>query len=177
VTKATGLPYSNYSSIFSSSQPSIPPEIMDSDTVHAANFCITAQRPLETAKTHGKWGNVIKKPMTHVHSSPKRTQGVASWPKPVRVLLSLCGSDLRSVVWWRGVSSEILAVDTGGKIYSLLFLFLFFLDTDPHLTSIMCDLYLFSVSRYELCVCGNLYTCVRVSTNLELPPTMENFKV
>ena len=52
-----------------------------------------------------------------------------------------------------------------------------FLDTDPHLASFVCDLYLFSVSRYELCVCGNLCTCVRVSTNLESPPTMGNFKV
>ena len=39
----------------------------------------------------------------------KRTQGVAPRPRPVRVLLSLCGSDLRSVIWWRGVSPEILA--------------------------------------------------------------------
>jgi hypothetical protein len=28
-----------------------------------------------------------------------------------------------------------------------------------------------------VCVCGNLCTCVRVSTNLESPPTMGNFKV
>jgi hypothetical protein len=59
---------------------------------------------------------------------------------------------------------------------SILFLFIF-LDTDPHLASVVCDLYLFSVSRYELCVCGNLCTCVCVSTNLESPPTMGNFKV
>jgi hypothetical protein len=59
----------------------------------------------------------------------------------------------------------------------LYFIFLFFLDTDPHLASVVCDLHLFSVSRYELCVCGNLCTCVRVSTNLESPPTMGNFKV
>jgi hypothetical protein len=58
----------------------------------------------------------------------------------------------------------------------ILFLFIF-LDTDPHLASVVCDLYLFSFSRYELCVCGNLCTCVRVSTNLESPPTMGNFKV
>jgi hypothetical protein len=70
------------------------------------------------------------------------------------------------------------SVDTGGKITSKFFyLFLFFLDPDPHLASVVCDLYLFSVSRYELCVCGNLCTCVRVSTNLESPPTMGNFKV
>ena len=53
----------------------------------------------------------------------------------------------------------------------------FFLDTDPYLASVVCDLYLFSISRYELCVCGNMCTCVRVSTNLESPPTMGNFKV
>ena len=41
------------------------------------------------------------------------------------------------------------------------YLFLFFLDPDPHLASVVCDLYLFSVSRYELCVCvGELvYVC------------------
>jgi hypothetical protein len=64
----------------------------------------------------------------------------------------------------------------GGKI-TIFFYFIFFLDTDPHLASVVCDLYLFSVSRYELCVCGNMCTCVRVSTNLESPPTMGNFKV
>ena len=53
----------------------------------------------------------------------------------------------------------------------------FSLDPDPHLASIVCDLYLFSISRYELCVCGNMCVCVYVSTNLELPPTMGNFKV
>ena len=42
-------------------------------------------------------------------SVPKMTQGIAPRPKPVRVLLSLYGSDLRSVVWWRGVSLKILA--------------------------------------------------------------------
>jgi hypothetical protein len=50
-----------------------------------------------------------KKLITNVHSGPKRTQGVAPWPKPMRMLLSLCCSYLRSVVWWRGVSPEILA--------------------------------------------------------------------
>ena len=42
-------------------------------------------------------------------SVPKRTQGVAPQPRPMKVLLSLCDSDLRSVIWWRGVSPEILA--------------------------------------------------------------------
>jgi hypothetical protein len=70
-----------------------------------------------------------------------------------------------------------MCVDTGGKIFLSFFFYLFFLDTDPHLASVVCDLYLFSVSRYELCVCGNMCTCVRVSTNLESPPTMGNFKV
>jgi hypothetical protein len=63
------------------------------------------------------------------------------------------------------------------SIIYLLFIFLFFLDTDPHLASVVCDLYLFSISRYELCVCGNLCACVRMSANLESPPTMGNFKV
>jgi hypothetical protein len=37
-----------------------------------------------------------------------------------------------------------------------------------------------SLFRFEIrvvCVCGNLCTCVHVSTNLESPPTMGNFKV
>jgi hypothetical protein len=29
---------------------------MSSDTVHTADLCMTAQRLLETAKMHGKWG-------------------------------------------------------------------------------------------------------------------------
>ena len=81
---------------------------MDSDTVHAADLCITAQRLLEAAKMHRKWRNVIKKkPTTHAHSGPKRIQGVAPRLRPVRMLLSLYCSYLRSVVWWRGVSPEI----------------------------------------------------------------------
>ena len=63
------------------------------------------------------------------------------------------------------------------SLFFSFLLFLFFLDTDPHLASVICDLYLFSVSRYELSVCGNMCTCVRVSTNLESPPIMGNFKV
>ena len=106
--KSSWFTISNCSSISSSSQPSIPPKIMNSGTVHTADFCITTQRLLEAAKIYRKWGNVIKKPITHAHSDPKRTQGVVPRPKPVRILLSLCCSDLRSVVWWRGVSPEIL---------------------------------------------------------------------
>jgi hypothetical protein len=60
---------------------------------------------------------------------------------------------------------------------SAILFYLFFLDTDPHLASVVCDLYLFSISRYELCVCGNLCACVRMSANLESPPIMGNFKV
>ena len=48
------------------------------------------------------------------------------------------------------------------KSYLFLLFILFFLDTDPHLASVVCVLYLFSVSRYELCVCGNLCACVCV---------------
>jgi hypothetical protein len=60
------------------------------------------------------------------------------------------------------------------KIYSFSF---YFPRYRPPFGECVCDLYLFFVSRYELCVCGNLCTCVRVSTNLESPPTMGNFKV
>ena len=54
-------------------------------------------------------GKYDENPMTYVYFSPKRTQGVAPRPGPVRVLLSLCGSDLRSVIWLREVSPKILA--------------------------------------------------------------------
>ena len=54
-------------------------------------------------------GKCDEQPITHAHSGPKRAQGVAPRPRPVRMLLSLYCSDLRSVVWWRGVSPEILA--------------------------------------------------------------------
>jgi hypothetical protein len=60
VTRVAGLPFSNYYNISSSSQLSIPPKTMSSGTVHVANFYITAQRLLEAAKMHWKWGNVIK---------------------------------------------------------------------------------------------------------------------
>ena len=39
------------------------------------------------------------------------------------------------------------------NLISRFFFFFIFLDTDPHLASVVCDLYLFSISRYELCVC------------------------
>ena len=75
-----------------------------------------------------------------------------------------------------------MTVDTGGKIYLsnliLLFRFLFFLDTDPHLASV-CVISISFLFRDMscVCVCGNLCTCVHMSTNLESPPTMGNFKV
>jgi hypothetical protein len=64
-----------------------------------------------TRNSQDAWemGKCDEQPITHAHSGPKRTQGVAPWPRLVRMLLSLCCSDLRSVVWWRGVSPEILA--------------------------------------------------------------------
>ena len=53
-------------------------------------------------------GKYDENPITHVHFSPKKTQAVAPRPRPVRVLLPLCGLDLRSMVWWKGVSPKIL---------------------------------------------------------------------
>jgi hypothetical protein len=44
---------------------------MDSDAVYMADLWVKAQRPLDTAKTHGKWEN----PMTHVHFSLKKDLG------------------------------------------------------------------------------------------------------
>jgi hypothetical protein len=35
---------------------------MSSGTVHAADLYMIAQRLLETAKMHGKWGNVMNNP-------------------------------------------------------------------------------------------------------------------
>ena len=55
VTTAANPPFSNYSSIYNSSQLSIPQEIMSSGTVHATDLCITAQRLLAATKMHGKW--------------------------------------------------------------------------------------------------------------------------
>ena len=66
------------------------------------------------------------------------------------------------------------AVDTGGKILSS---FYYFPRYRPPFGECVCHLYLFPASRYELCVCRNLCACVRVSTNLESPPIMGNFKV
>jgi hypothetical protein len=54
VTRATNPPFSNYSRLYSSFQPSTPPETMISGTVHAADFCITTQRLLAAIKIHGK---------------------------------------------------------------------------------------------------------------------------
>ena len=53
-------------------------------------------------------GKTWWKPMTHVHFSPKRIQGVAPWPRHVRVLLPLYCWDFRSVVWWREMSPKTL---------------------------------------------------------------------
>jgi hypothetical protein len=85
----------------------------------------------------------------------------------------------RGLTCWERVSPDetCIRVSTLAEKLLSIFYFIFFLDTDPHLASVVCDLYLFSVSRYELCVCGNMCTCVRVSTNLESPPIMGNFKV
>jgi hypothetical protein len=52
-------------------------------------------------------------------------------------------------------------VDTGGK--SILSFLFYFPRYRPPFGECVCDLYLFSVSRYELCVCGNLCVCVRMS--------------
>ena len=75
VTRAAGLPFSNYSSISNSSQLSIPQEIMSSGTVHATDLCITAQRLLAATKMHGKW-EIWWKTHNHAHPGSKRTQGV-----------------------------------------------------------------------------------------------------
>ena len=96
-------------SISSSSQLSISPETMSSDTVHAADLCITAQKTIGNSQDTWELGKCDKNPWPMIILVPKRTQGVAPRPRLVRVLLSLCGSDLRSVVWWRGVSPKILA--------------------------------------------------------------------
>jgi hypothetical protein len=72
---------------------------------HEFWYCSRSRLLHNSSKTMGNsqdtWemGKYDEKPMTYVHSGPKRTQGAAPRPRPVRVLLSLCGSDLRSVVW------------------------------------------------------------------------------
>jgi hypothetical protein len=53
--KSSWLSFSNFSNTSNSFQLSIPPKTMSSGTVHAADFCITAQRLLAATKTHGKW--------------------------------------------------------------------------------------------------------------------------
>ena len=78
---------------------------------HGFWYCSRSKLLNNNSKTIGKGQDTWemkkydKKPMTHVHFNSKRTQGVAPRPRPVRVLLSLCGSDLRSVVLWRGSKS------------------------------------------------------------------------
>jgi hypothetical protein len=64
-------PFPADSSTTSSLWSFISLEIMDSDAVYMADLWVKAQRPLDTAKTHGKWEN----PMTHVHFSLKKDLG------------------------------------------------------------------------------------------------------
>jgi hypothetical protein len=54
VTRATKMPFSNYSNLSSSFQLFIPPETMSSGTVHVADLCTTAQRLLAATKTYWK---------------------------------------------------------------------------------------------------------------------------
>ena len=61
-----------------------------------------------THPRHMRIGKIWWKSMTHVHFSPKRTQGVAPRPRLVRVLLPLCCWDFRSVVWTEGSESQDL---------------------------------------------------------------------
>ena len=44
---------------------------MDSDTVHATDLWVKAQKLLDTSKTHGKW----EKTITYVHFSPEKNSG------------------------------------------------------------------------------------------------------
>jgi hypothetical protein len=55
------------------------------------NNCSKTIRNSQDAWEMGKCDK--KKPITHVHFGPKKTQGIAPQPKLVRMLLSLCGSD------------------------------------------------------------------------------------
>jgi hypothetical protein len=71
VTRATTPPFSNYSSLYSSSQPSTSPEAMISGTVHAADFCITAQRLLAATKSSWEMKKHDERPMTLSIPVPK----------------------------------------------------------------------------------------------------------
>ena len=44
---------------------------MGFDTVHAANFWVKAQGPLDTSKTHGNWENMMKAHDPCPFQSPK----------------------------------------------------------------------------------------------------------
>ena len=101
--------FSNCSSTSSSSQPSIPPKNYKFWYCSRGRLLNNSSKTIGSSRDAWEMGKCNKKPITHAHSDPKRIQGVAPRPRPVRMLLSLCGSDLRSVVWWRGVSPEILA--------------------------------------------------------------------
>ena len=63
---------------------------------HEFWYCSRGRHLGKSSKTIGHiqdiWelGKYDENPMTHVHSGPKRTQGVAPRPRPVRVLLPLC---------------------------------------------------------------------------------------
>jgi hypothetical protein len=54
VTRATKIPFSNYSNISNLFQLFIPPETMSSGTVHVADLCTTTQRLLAATKTYWK---------------------------------------------------------------------------------------------------------------------------
>ena len=67
---------------------------------------------------------------------------------------------LRVIIWTQMRDHHVCRHQRKNSILSFILFILFFLDTEPHLASVVCDLYLFSVSRYESCVCVG--TCVRV---------------
>ena len=72
---------------------------MDFDTVLSYGRLMgKSSRTIGYIENTWEMGKYDENPMTYVYLSPKRTQGVAPRPRPVRVLLSLCGSDLGSVV-------------------------------------------------------------------------------
>jgi aspartate/methionine/tyrosine aminotransferase len=75
----------------------------------------------------------------------------------------LSEANLREILKYCYQENLVLVVSTPAENLYSIYSFFIFLDTDPHLASVVCDLYLFSVSRYELCVCGNLCVCVRMS--------------